>query len=197
MSAAETLEPHFYTVEEYLEMERLAPHKSEYYHGEIFSMAGGTPRHSYLASNMTIGIGSQLRAKKKSCRTYSSDLQIAISDDQYAYPDVAVVCGKETLSNINSMAITNPILIVEVTSKSSEGFDKGGKFRRYQQIRSFREYVLISQENILVEVYFKPDDADFWQYKIYQSLDEVIKLQSIDIEVNMADIYFDWESNIE
>ena len=90
-------------------------------------------------------------------------------------------------------AVKNPILIVEVSSDSTALYDRQGKFQAYQKITSFREYILVSQNEILVETYYKPENAIFWQYRSYTKLEDVIELKSVDVEISINDIYLDWE----
>ena len=182
-----------YSVEEYLEIEQDSLGKNEYHSGEIFAMAGGTILHSLLAINISASLRQSIKSKGKTCRTYGSDAQIATSDEDFVYPDAFVVCGKNEISEVHRHAITNPILIVEVLSKSTALYDREGKFQDYQNLKSFQEYILVSQDKVLVEVFFKPEGNAFWQYRAYRDLTEIIELQSINVEVSLEDIYLDWE----
>lgn len=184
----------YYSVEEYLEMETYSLEKHEYYDGEIFAMAGGTLDHSLLCNNMGIVLGNALRKKNKPCRVYNSDLKIAVSERKFLYPDASVVCGKaEQYSNMPH-AVKNPILIVEVLSESTALYDREDKFQSYQTIASFQEYVLISQDKILVEVFFKELGTNFWQYRTNKNLNDTIVLKSIDVEILLEELYLGWES---
>lgn len=184
---------HLYSIEEYLEIEEKSLEKMEYHDGEIFAMAGGSPNHSLLGNNIGIALGIALRKKGKPCRTYNSDLKIAISERKFLYPDASVVCGKvETFPNM-PQGIKNPLLLVEVLSDSTENYDRGSKFQAYQQLDSLQEYLLISQDKVLVEVFFKPKNTAFWYYQAYKNLNEIIELKSIDAEISLADIYYGLE----
>jgi Uma2 family endonuclease len=186
---------HLYSIEEYLEIEEKSLEKMEYHDGEIFAMAGGSPNHSLLGNNIGIALGIALRKKGKPCRTYNSDLKIAISERKFLYPDASVVCGKvETFPNM-PQGIKNPLLLVEVLSDSTENYDRGSKFQAYQQLDSLQEYLLISQDKVLVEVFFKPKNTAFWYYQAYKNLNEIIELKSIEVEISLEDIYLDWEIN--
>lgn len=190
----EALEKTDYTVEDYIAIERESLEKMEYFHGEIFAMAGGSLNHSLLSSNMNIALGNAIKNRGNGCRTYNSDAKIAISRTRFVYPDTFVVCGKTETFDIMPDAASNPLIIVEVQSPSTGLYDREGKFQAYRQIKSFREYVLISQDKILVEVFYKPDDKDFWQYRSYDSLDETVQLNSIDSGISITEIYAGWES---
>ena len=189
----EAFEKTYHFVEDYIAIERESFEKMEYYHGEIFAMADGSLNHSLLSSNMNIALGNAIKSRGNGCRTYNSDAKIAISETRFVYPDTFVVCGKTETFDIMPDAASNPLLIVEVQSPSTGLYDREGKFQAYRQIKSFREYVLISQDKILVEVFYKPDNKDFWQFRSYDSLDETVQLNSIDSEVLMAEIYAGWE----
>ncbi|GGD50708.1 hypothetical protein GCM10011514_13710 [Emticicia aquatilis] len=183
-----------YSIEDYLEMEANSLEKLEYHNGEIFAMADGTLNHSLLSSNIGRCISNSIIAKRKTCRTYNSDAKIAISEEKFVYSDSFVVCGKTEVFPEMPQAAKNPILIVEVLSDSTALYDRQGKFQAYQTIDSFREYVLVSQNEILVEVFFKPENAVFWQYRSYNKLEDVIELKSVDVEISLNDIYLDWEN---
>lgn len=185
---------HYYSIEEYLEIEKNSLEKCEYHDGEIFSIAGGTINHSLLASNIGISLGNSLRSRNKNCRTFNSDAKIAISERKFVYADASVVCGKTETFPTMKEGIKNPILIVEVLSESTALYDREFKFQAYQSMASFQEYILVSQDKIFIEVYFKATGADFWQYRVYNNLTDNIELKSIEVEVSLSDIYLDWES---
>jgi Uma2 family endonuclease len=182
-----------YSVQEYFELEEKSLEKHEYSAGNIFAMAGGKPNHALIANN----IAAELRAslKGKPCLTYNSDLVISISEEENVYADASVICGELESFPVSPNAAKNPILIVEVLSNSTEKYDRGDKFRKYQQIPSFREYVLIAQDRIRVEVFFKPDNIIFWQYRSYESINENIELKSINCTISLQDIYLGWKKS--
>ncbi len=182
-----------YSIEEYLEIEKNSVERYEYHEGEIFSMAGGTINHGLLANNVGGSLREVIKKKDKSCRTYNSDVKIAVSDEKYVYPDAFIVCGKTETFPQMKQAVKNPILIVEVLSDSTAKYDRGDKFHAYQSIETFKEYVLISQDKVLVEVFFKTEEVFFWQYRAYSNIEDIIHLKSIDIEVPLSEIYLNWE----
>lgn len=177
----------YYSVEEYLELQKELPYKIEYHEGEIFALAGGSVRHALLANS----IGSLLREKllPKNCNTFNSDLMIGFEEYHYVYADASVICGKPETWEANKNAVRNVCLVVEVLSAETEEYDRGAKFEKYQQIESFVEYVLISQNRPWVETFFRPKDSVFWQYKAYYTLEDMIMLRSLEIEVSMKDLY--------
>ncbi|MFY7910766.1 MAG: Uma2 family endonuclease [Emticicia sp.] len=182
-----------YSIKDYLEMEANSLEKLEYHNGEILAMTGETLNHGLLSNSVGASLINAIRKKGKSCRTYSSDAKIAISEEKFVYSDSFIVCGKiETFPEM-PQAAKNPILIVEVLSDSTALYDRQDKFQAYQTIDSFREYVLVSQNEILVEVFFKPENAVFWQYRSYNKLEDIIELKSVDVEISLNDIYLDWE----
>jgi Uma2 family endonuclease len=178
---------HRYTVEEYLAMEEVAEYRSEYFEGEIFAMAGGSPSHDRIASQCDRVIGSAIESK--GCETFTSSMKVRIENSKaYYYPDLSVACGEAEFDENGIGALTNPVLIIEVLSKSTEGFDRGDKFQRYKQISSFREYVMIAQSKPQIDVFYKTD-AGFWRIDNYEGLDAVMELRSLGIQVKLADIY--------
>ena len=128
--------------DEYLALEERGEGKHEYVRGQIFAMAGGTPEHSALAAATIAALSAVLRGKP--CRVYTGDLRVRIeATDIATYPDVAVVCGKLETAKDDRNAATNPVLLVEVLSESTERHDRGAKFAHYRHIASLREYVLV------------------------------------------------------
>ncbi len=178
-----------YTLEEYLVMEEAAEYKSEYHGGKIVAMAGGSFDHNTIGQNAGSAISNQLRAKNKSCRVANSDQKIYIDNyDKGVYPDVSVFCDKPQFHKGRKDIITNPILVVEVLSPSTEGYDRGAKFTQYRSIPSFKEYVLIAQDKAWVESFYKVEE-DVWRISNAEGLDSKIQLFSLGIEITLADIY--------
>jgi len=128
----------------YAAAEAASPTKHEWLRGEVLDMAGGTPEHSALA--MAVGRELGVALQGRPCRVFSSDLKIFIAETQLAtYPDLSVVCGKLETTPEDANSVTNPTLIVEVLSDSTEAYDRGAKFAHYRRLPSLREYVLVSQ----------------------------------------------------
>jgi len=145
---------------EYLAAESASVTKHEYLRGEVYAMAGGTPTHAGLA--MAVGVALSNALAGRSCRVFSSDLRVRVDEtDLSTYPDVTVVCGRFESAEIDVDAATNPIVIVEVLSDSTEAYDRGEKFAHYRRLSSLREYLLVSQREPRLEVYSK-NDAGAW-----------------------------------
>jgi Uma2 family endonuclease len=183
--AAEQIQ--YFTKEQYLDMEMKAQFKSEYYNGEIFAMSGGSLNHSSICVNLILAIGGATR--NKDCRVFESNMKLEIPIiNAFVYPDVMVVCGKVEISALSDHVISNPVLIIEVLSSSTESFDRGKKFEYYQTLPSVKEYVLVSQDKPMVEVYFRQNEK-MWDYSVADGIDKTVFLQSIDHEIRMKDIY--------
>ena len=178
------------TPEQYLDRESAAEFKSEYFAGEMFAMAGGSPRHNRIALNLAAELRSALRGK--GCRPFNSDLRVKIdATGLYTYPDVAVVCGEpEIESSQRCETLLNPTLIVEVLSDSTETYDRTTKFRHYQKIETFREYVLVSQHEARVERFVRQDDGG-WSYFIHEGLE--VAFAAVPATLTLAEIYLDVE----
>ncbi len=186
------IKPEWISYSQYVEQERIAPTKSEYYAGEMFAMAGGSQRHNAISGNTFATLYAQLATQP--CRPSLSDQRIRISKLELGtYPDVSVVCGKPTSDPIDPDAITNPKVLVEVLSKTTESYDRGKKFSFYRQIDSLDEYVLISQDEPLVER-FKRQPSGEWLLTVFKGIDSILDLPSIETSLALSDIYrtVDW-----
>ncbi len=180
--------PNYYlSPEEYLTLERKAEFKSEYVDGVVYALAGASQRHNLIVANIIITIGEQL--KSRPCRVYPSDLKVRLPNSKrFFYPDVTVVCGDEEFADEEQDVVLNPTLIVEVSSESTSAFDRGKKFLSYQQIGSLREYLLVSQDEILVEGYARQGN-DTWLYTRAMGLDGRLSLLSVQCDLSLDDIY--------
>ena len=177
----------FYTSEEYLEFERKSDVRHQLIDGEIFEMAGAVKRHNQISSNIIRLLGNQLL--ERDCNVYASDMRVKIADaGNYTYPDIVAVCGEEIYEDETEDTLTNPSLIIGVLSKSTEAYDRGGKFEFYQNIESFQEFVLISQEPFRVEQYVRKDQ-NVWTYFEFRNAEDVVKSNSINCELTLQDIY--------
>jgi len=181
-----------FTVKDYLQQEEETDRKWEYHDGRITALAGGTLNHGILCGNIFGELRNGLRKKKSKCKPYTSEIKIYIEKkNSYVYPDSMVICGEIETSEEEINSVTNPILIVEVLSKSSARYDRGDKFYLYRQLPSFKEYVIIEQKRYIVDVQYKSEGSDLWQITRYEGVDKIIKLQSIGIEISMKDLYLD------
>jgi Uma2 family endonuclease len=162
MSAGPAAVQH-YSYEEYLAYECDSNRKHEYVGGQILAMAGGSPRHSALASRVS---GALEAAREPGCVAFQSDVRLRVlATGRATYPDAAMVCGpiERDPADRSGNTITNPVLIVEVLSPPTEEDDRGGKWHHYQQIPSLKELVLVSQSARRVERY-RRIDASTWEY---------------------------------
>jgi Uma2 family endonuclease len=182
-----TAQKHFITPQEYLERERKAEFRSEYFRGEIFAMSGGTPNHSLIKVNLV----SELRSKLQNtpCKPYDSDLRVKVeATGLYTYPDASVVCGEMQFDDRHSDTTINPSLLAEVLSNSSEAYDRGRKFDHYRKIESLKEYVLVSQEQVAVELFSRNDDGT-WMLSVFEKMTDTVPIPSLDIGLSVAEIY--------
>jgi Uma2 family endonuclease len=176
-----------YTPEEYLALEEKAEFRSEYHDGEIIPMTGGSINHNRITGNIYAYIKYQVRGKNK--EAFTNDLRVWMNRYQrYVYPDVFIIQGTPILHESRTDTITNPRLIVEVLSKSTQQYDHTEKFRYYRSIPDFQEYLLINQYEVSIEHYIKTGEKE-WILREYENMDEAIQLSSIDVEITLNDIY--------
>jgi len=179
-------EKRFPTGEEYLAWEREADFKSEYLRGEIYAMSGAGLNHNIIASNLNRSIGNQLDGRP--CLVLGSDMRVQVdSADAYFYPDLSGLCGEFEFHDDRQDTYKNPQFVIEILSDSTESYDRGKKFFSYQMLPSLREYVLVSQKMVAVEVYRK--DGDSWIYRLLKGDDAVLELESVGCEVPVGEIY--------
>jgi Uma2 family endonuclease len=148
------------TYSEYLAIERATDQKHEWLDGQVYAMAGGTPTHSGLSGRMIAALDALIGDRP--CVAHSSDLKLRVPKTKLAsYADAVVVCGEPSRDDEDPNAVTNPLVIVEVLSDSTERWDRVGKFRHYRALESLRDYVLVSQHDRHIEVYSR-DAAGRW-----------------------------------
>ncbi len=177
------------TYAQYLALEVSSAEKHEYLRGEIYAMSGGTPEHAALEAAVAGELRNALEAAGKPCRVYSANLRVRIEATDFAcYPDATVVCGKLETSPADRNAATNPVLLVEVLSDSTESYDRGVKAGHYRHIPSIREYVLVSQHSSLVEVWRK-NEHDRWEVAAVAGAGEQAALESLGIALNVDAVY--------
>jgi len=180
-------EKKYYTPEEYLVVEEAANFKSEYIDGQIIPMAGGTANHNRLAGNFYAILNFGFR--QQNYEVFNSDMRLWIAKRRiYTYPDVTVVAGEPEFFNNRTDIITNPLIIIEVLSQSTKGYDREGKFAAYRTIGTFQEYLLIDQTRMRVEQYSKTSKKR-WTLCEYDEEDEAISLISVPFEISMQNLY--------
>ena len=169
----------------YLAIERAAETKSEYHHGQMFAMSGGTNSHSRIGVNVCAEFRQALRGR--GCGVTNSDLRLRIpKKGSYVYPDMMISCD-EADSRSQSDSAENPILIAEVLSPSTELYDRGVKFGLYKTVESCREYLLISQSEPLVELFSR--QLGGWLLTEARGVDASIRIESLGCEIPLAGIY--------
>jgi len=180
-----------YSEDEYFEFERISIGRWEYVNGQIRAMSGGTANHGTIASNLIRVIGNALVSKD--CRVFGSDMKVHTADGINTFPDISVVCGHLHFYQGRTDILTNPLLIVEILSDSTEAYDRGDKFRHYQTMQTLTDYMLASQSEARVALF--TGSTDFWQSQEVTDLSGAVYLPSIDTTVALADIYalIDWE----
>jgi Uma2 family endonuclease len=184
MSARSTT---FLSPAEYLEQERHAEHKSEYFQGEVFAMAGASRRHGLIVTNLTIELGQQLKGKP--CEVYSSDLRLRVTPaGLYTYPDVMVACGDIQFADDQKDTLLNPVLLIEVLSESTRDYDRGRKFQYYRTLPSLREYLTVAQDEPHIEHWTRQPE-DRWLLAEFSQLSQTIPLASVPCVQRMAEVY--------
>ena len=177
----------YMTPEEYLRQEREAPFKSEYYAGEVFAMAGASPRHTLIVANTVYRFVGQL--KGRACTVHPNDLRVkVIPAGLYTYPDIVVVCGTPRYEDRQKDTLLNPNVLVEVLSDSTEAFDRGQKFAMYRALKSLTDYLLIAQNQAMIEHFVRRPNGQ-WMLSDYRGTEAIVTLASIGCTLPLADIY--------
>lgn len=177
----------YITPEEYLEIERQAEYKSEYYNGEMFALAGAGFSHNVILSNLAIFLGNQL--KGKNCFQFINDMRLYIhAYSLYTYPDIMIICDDVKFLDDKKDTVLNPLLIIEVLSKSTESYDRGKKFEFYRSIPSLKEYIMVSSDRPLIEVYSK-DEKNQWFLTDEKNLKSSKQIYSLNIQIPLKEIY--------
>jgi len=177
-----------YSAEEYLELERAADYKSEYYRGEIFAMAGAGRNHNRIKENLSGEL--YIALKGKSCQSFSSDMRVHIPENTfYTYPDLLILCGKPEFLDGHTDTLLNPSVIIEVLSPGTESYDRGKKFRFYRGIESLVEYILVDSTDLSAEVHRKDSDNAWRLSSAAYDIESNIEIRHIGLTLKMADIY--------
>jgi Uma2 family endonuclease len=177
----------FFTPEEYLELERKAEYKSEYYKGQIFAMSGVSRWHDWIETQLSFLIYRHLREKR--CMMFSDSVRVlAVASGLYTYPDISVACEKPQFAGPHVDTLTNPTLLVEILSPSTENYDRGNKAKLYREIPSLRELLIVSQDTYEVELYRRQGDGS-WSLIEAKGLAAAIELQSIGYTLQLGELY--------
>ncbi len=190
--APDPVQATFVTLDEYRSLAETAEERLEYRNGEIFVVSGSSFAHSLIAANIMVFLSITLR--DTDFQVCGGDMRIWIPEFQCGtYADLLVINGEPEFNDQRTNEILNPLLIVEVLSPSTQGYDRGEKFRKYRSVPSLREYLLVSQSEPYIEHYSKSDskseNGDIWQLQISDRLDQKITLPSLNIEIPLSEIY--------
>jgi len=179
-----------YTFDDYIELEKSTTEKFEYWDGTIWSMSGASSAHDQVQGNIYFAL--RLKLQGKACRVFLSDMRVKVPTYYpYRYPDLSALCGEAKFEKFKGLdVLTNPQLIVEILSDSTEAFDRGDKFTYYKSIESFCEYLLIAQHRPHITQYARQSDNS-WSYKEVNELSEKIYIAALDCELNLDELYQD------
>lgn len=179
-----------YSLEEYFALERASNERYEFFDGGVFCMSGVSESHSQIESNLNLALRVALR--ERPCRLFVANMRVKVpSLPPYRYADVSALCGKPVFEQIGGVdALTNPTLIVEVLSDSTEAYDRGDKFTHYKSISTFAEYLLVAQHRPHITQYAK-QPGGLWNYSEVNDLSARVSLSSIDCRLELGDIYQD------
>lgn len=182
------IQRHYYSLEEYFGLERASDARWEYWEGDIYCMSGGTPEHGIIQTNVVVALGAGLRGGP--CRAFTGDTAIwTPANPPYKYPDASAACGELQFKRIEGVgALINPVVIVEVLSPSTAVRDHEAKFTLYQTITTFREYLLVAQDEPRVTHYIRKAD-DAWERRDATDLEASLLLESVGCALTMREIY--------
>jgi Uma2 family endonuclease len=175
-----------YTADDYLKFDRKDAGRQEYSNGKVQNSPGSSRRHNLIGSNTTIAIGSRVRGHK--CEVYVNDMRVKLAPHNYCYPDVVVVSGEPAFEGKELDILLNPTVIVEIMSRATLNHDKTEKLDRYLAMESVREILLIKEEDMRVEHYFKQTQNQ-WTYKIYGNREDIISIESVNCKISLSEIY--------
>ncbi len=184
---------HRYSYQDYLRFEAAANVRHEFFAGEIYAMAGGTPEHAALAAKVIALLDFQLRGRP--CRVYSSDLRVRVVETGLAtYPDVTVICGPIERDVEDRDAVTNPTLLVEVLSPSTEDYDRGEKLTQYRRIPDLRAIILMSHREVMLEVHRRVADGSWVSERF--GAGQTVQIEPINSVLNVDELYQDAFGNL-
>lgn len=173
-----------YSYEQYLAAQSSSDLRLEYFDGEIYAMAGGTPEHAALAAQVIAALAPPLKGR---CLVFTADLRIRIEASGLStYPDASVVCGPNQTSSIDKDAVTNPTVLVEVTSPSTEDYDRGEKLSHYKQLSSLQAVLIVSHSQRRVTVHSR--DGKRWTEREYRS-QESFAVPGLDLQLDVDELY--------
>jgi Uma2 family endonuclease len=176
-----------YSIEEYLAMEKESIEKHEYFQGEIFDRAGAGPRHNVIFKDLFIHLGNKLMGGP--CQPYGSDMRIHITKNTlFTYPDISIICGDVVPSPFDEDTATDPVVLIEILSRSTKNYDRGDKFKLYRDIPTLKEYILVDSESINVEA-FRLNKQEHWELEEYMSMSDILSIPTVNVAVPLEEIY--------
>ncbi len=177
----------YLTPEQYLELDRASDVKNEYWYGEMYAMAGGSPPHSCVINRIQTAL--TVRLDDRDCVVFNADLRVSVRwDTLITYPDATVVCGEPQYVDDRFDTVTNPILVAEILSPSTAIKDRGAKAVLYRQVPSMREILLVEPSPVFIEHYWKLANGH-WELETITDQAAVIKFPSLDCEIPVGEIY--------
>jgi Uma2 family endonuclease len=175
------------TPAEYLEAERAAESKSEYYAGQVSAMTGASLAHNRIVSNLVRVLGNELEGTP--CEVLPSDMRLhVVATGLYTYPDVTIVCGVPELEDEHRDTLLNPIVLIEVLSASTESYDRGQKAEHYRQIPSLQEYLIVRQDAPRIERYHRRSERE-WTLTEAIGFEEGVQLASVPCSLALREVY--------
>ncbi len=172
---------------EYIELDRAAATRSEYFFGEVIAMSGGSLNHSLIGMNIGREAGSSLEGRP--CLVLNPDMRVRTATGVYTYPDVTIVCGKPQLEDDRKDVLLNPLVIFEVLSPSTANYDRGAKFDNYRSILSLQTYVIVAQDQPAIDCYHRQPDNRGWLLTIARGLDAVIQIPAANFDLSLSRVY--------
>ncbi len=181
------------TVEEYVKLEQETNQKYEFHDGQVYAMAGGTDNHNTITLNISTEIHNRLKGKE--CRIKNNETKLYLENkNKYVYPDAMIICGEQEKAKNLKDAFTNPVVIIEVLSESTQGYDRGDKFGFYRAIHSLRHYVLIEQKEVKIDVFSRKSSTSLWNIQTIEGLESNLELEISEtktLTISLKDIYYD------
>lgn len=176
---------HTMSVADYLEWEAGEELKHEYIYGEIIEMTGGTGKHSKIPINIGFEILRQI--DRSAYVMFNSEMRIKAGESRYVYPDLSVVRAEEVYEDENELTLLNPVFVVEVTSPSSQTYDRVDKLSFYLDVPSIEAYLIVDQDRLRADLYTRAEDG--WFLRVFNHTDDVIPLSALECELSLADVY--------
>ena len=175
-----------FSYQEYVALEAATDERYEFFNGDVIAMAGASKKHNTIAFNITSLLKS--KSKAKGCDVFQEGIKVVVDNmNTYMYPDVVVSCDEADKND--AYFVRNPLIIVEVLSETTETADRSKKFHNYRKIKSLRYYLLVSQEQPMIEVFSRQDSNALFSYNVFEDLQDVLDFADIDVQLALKDVY--------